>query len=55
VPGIEGLPVYIDGAVMRQPRVVMGGGNRSSKILLEPTELLKLPNVEVADGLAAPR
>lgn len=55
VPGIDGLPVYIDAAVLRQPRVVMGGGNRSSKILLEPAELLKLPNVVVTDGLAAPR
>jgi prolyl-tRNA editing enzyme YbaK/EbsC (Cys-tRNA(Pro) deacylase) len=55
VPGIVGLPIYIDGAVMQQPRVVMGGGNRTSKIVLAPTELLKLPNVRVADGLATPR
>jgi hypothetical protein len=33
----------------------MGGGNRSSKIVLDPTQLLKLPNVEVTDRLAAPR
>ena len=55
VPGIEGLPVYVDRAVMDVPRVVMGGGNRSSKIVLDPAELLKLPGVEVVDGLAAPR
>jgi prolyl-tRNA editing enzyme YbaK/EbsC (Cys-tRNA(Pro) deacylase) len=55
VPGIVGLPVYIDAAVMRQPRVVMGGGNRTSKIVLAPAELLKLPNVQVTDGLAARR
>ena len=52
VPGIEGLPVYVDRAVMEVPRVVMGGGNRSSKIVLDPAELLKLPGVEVVDGLA---
>jgi prolyl-tRNA editing enzyme YbaK/EbsC (Cys-tRNA(Pro) deacylase) len=55
VPGIVGLPIYIDRAVMSQRRVVMGGGNRSSKILLAPTELLKVPNVQVIDGLAADR
>jgi prolyl-tRNA editing enzyme YbaK/EbsC (Cys-tRNA(Pro) deacylase) len=55
VPGIVGVPVYVDRAVMDVPRVVMGGGNRSSKIVLAPAELLKLPGVEVVDGLATPR
>ena len=55
VPGIVGLPVYVDRGVMDVPRVVMGGGNRSSKIVLDPAELLKLPGVEVVDGLATAR
>ncbi len=33
----------------------MGGGNRSSKLLLNPQELLKLPHVEVIEGLAKPK
>jgi prolyl-tRNA editing enzyme YbaK/EbsC (Cys-tRNA(Pro) deacylase) len=53
--GIETMPVYVDSAVLTVPRVVMGGGNRSSKLHLDPHELLKLPNVEVVDGLALPR
>ena len=53
--GIDDLPVYVDSAVMLQPQVVMGGGNRSSKLLLAPRELTKLPNVQVVDGLAHPR
>ena len=53
--GIGDLPVYVDGRVMAQPRVVMGGGNRSSKLLLDPGELTKLPNVVVTDDLARPR
>ncbi len=53
--GIDDLPVYIDAAVMEQAQVVMGGGNRSSKLLLSPAELHKLPNVEVVVGLANPR
>jgi len=55
VPGIQGLPIYVDRAVMNANRVVMGGGNRSSKIVLAPAELLKLPGVEVMDSLAVPR
>lgn len=51
-PGAGDVPIYIDGAVIRQPEIVMGGGNRSSKILLDPAELLKLPNVAVIEGLA---
>ena len=53
--GISDLPIYVDSAVMRQPEVVMGGGNRSSKIRLDPQELLKLPNVAVIEGLAKAR
>jgi prolyl-tRNA editing enzyme YbaK/EbsC (Cys-tRNA(Pro) deacylase) len=53
--GIRDFPIFIDSAVMRQEKVVMGGGNRSSKLVVKPTELLKLPNVEVIDGLARPK
>ena len=53
--GITDAPIYVDSAVMRRPQVVMGGGKRSSKLLLDPRELLKLPNVEVIEGLARPK
>jgi prolyl-tRNA editing enzyme YbaK/EbsC (Cys-tRNA(Pro) deacylase) len=36
-------------------RVVMGGGNRSSKLLLNPNELTKQPRVVVVEGLARPK
>lgn len=52
--GIEGLPVFVDAAVMQQEQVVMGGGNRSSKLLLAPSELLKLPGTQVIESLANP-
>jgi prolyl-tRNA editing enzyme YbaK/EbsC (Cys-tRNA(Pro) deacylase) len=48
------LPIYVDAAVMKQAEVVMGGGNRSSKVLVDAAELTKLPNVRVVDGLAKP-
>jgi len=50
----EAMPIYLDANVMEQPRVIIGGGNRSSKARLDPHELLKLPNAGVAD-IAIPR
>lgn len=52
--GIDDLPILIDAFVMQQPEVVMGGGNRTSKLLINPQELLKLPNVKVIEALAKP-
>jgi len=53
--GISTLSVYVDKAVMEQVQVIMGGGNRSSKLLLDPRELLRVPGVRVVEGLALPR
>ncbi len=50
--GIADLPIYIDSAVMERKEVVMGGGNRTSKVLLDPNELTKLLNITVVEGLA---
>ncbi len=46
------LPVWVDAAVMARPRVVLGGGSRSWKVIAPPTILLALPSVEVVEGLA---
>lgn len=53
--GLPNIPIYIDSAVMDNTEIVLGGGNRSTKILLDPKELLKMPNVEVVESLAIPR
>src|SRR5207244_8953037 len=37
------LPVWVDGAVMTRPRVVLGGGSRSWKVIAPPSILLALP------------
>jgi len=50
--GITDLPVYVDSHVLEQTEVIMGGGNRSTKVILPPHELTKLPNVQVVEGLA---
>jgi prolyl-tRNA editing enzyme YbaK/EbsC (Cys-tRNA(Pro) deacylase) len=47
----EDVPVYIDAAVFALPEVLMGGGNRSSKLALDPGELLKMPQAQRVQGL----
>ncbi len=47
------LPVLVDAAVMQRPRIVLGGGSRSWKVIAPPSILLALPNVEVVEGLAS--
>lgn len=48
------MPVYVDARVMACSEIVMGGGNRTSKVLLRPSELSKLPQVTVVQDLAKP-
>jgi prolyl-tRNA editing enzyme YbaK/EbsC (Cys-tRNA(Pro) deacylase) len=51
----EGLPLWVDAAVLGRERIVLGGGSRSRKLLAPPALLLELPGAEVVDGLASPR
>ncbi len=48
----DDIPVYVDSRVMECDEVIMGGGNRSSKVILHPQELTKLPTVQLIEGLA---
>ena len=48
------LPIYVDARVMERDYVIVGGGNRSTKIRLPPEELRKVPCLEVVD-IAVPR
>lgn len=50
----EGMPLWVDAAVMARPRIVLGGGSRSWKVLAPSSILLTLPGVEIVDGLASP-
>jgi len=49
-----GLPLWVDAAVMRRPRIVLGGGSRSWKVIAPSSILLTLTNVQVVEGLANP-
>lgn len=53
--GLPPIPIYVDLAVMEQPQVIAGGGNRSSKVILAPSQFKKLSGVEIISGLAVPR
>lgn len=53
--GVANMPIYIDSRVMEVEKVVLGGGNRSSKLRIDPAELKKIPTVEVIENLAIPR
>jgi prolyl-tRNA editing enzyme YbaK/EbsC (Cys-tRNA(Pro) deacylase) len=49
------VPLLIDAAVAAQPWVIVGGGNRSSKLKVEPAMLSRLPNSRVVTDLAISR
>jgi prolyl-tRNA editing enzyme YbaK/EbsC (Cys-tRNA(Pro) deacylase) len=46
------LPVWVDARVLTRDRIVLGGGNRSSKLRLAPQELARVDGVEVVEDLA---
>lgn len=48
----ERLPLWIDEQLMMAERVILGGGNRSSKLIIAPQALLRLANASVVPGLA---
>lgn len=45
----DDVPILIDSLVMTKETVIVGGGNRTSKIRLPPSELMKLPGARVAE------
>jgi prolyl-tRNA editing enzyme YbaK/EbsC (Cys-tRNA(Pro) deacylase) len=49
------LPILVDSRVMGADWIVLGGGNRSSKLKLPPMALMKLSGVRVVEGLAVTR
>ena len=51
----DNLPILVDARVMVPPWIVLGGGNRSSKLKLAPDALGSIPSVRVIEGLAIER
>lgn len=50
----EDLALWIDRRVMDAPYVVLGGGNRSTKIKVTPNVFERVPSSSVIEGLAKP-
>lgn len=51
----DDLPVLVDARVMEPDWIILGGGNRSSKLKLAPGGLRALPALRVVEGLAIVR
>ena len=51
----DDLLILVDARVMDPPWIVLGGGNRSSKLKLAPSVIQQLPAVRVIEGLAVAR
>jgi prolyl-tRNA editing enzyme YbaK/EbsC (Cys-tRNA(Pro) deacylase) len=51
----DDLPVLVDARVMAPDWVILGGGNRSSKLRVAPGALASLASVRVVEGLAVER
>ena len=51
----DDLPVLVDARVMEPDWVILGGGNRSSKLRIDPATLGKVPSVQIVMGLAVDR
>ncbi len=49
------LALWIDARVMACDRVIVGGGGRDRKLLVDPQVLVSLPDAEIVDGLAVRR
>ena len=48
------LPIWIDARIMTRAYVILGGGNRVSKLKVGPGLLRALDGIEIVDGLAQP-
>ena len=46
------LPLWVDSRVMQRNSIVLGGGNRSSKIKISPKIFQQTLNTEIVEGLA---
>ncbi|HEU5324941.1 MAG TPA: YbaK/EbsC family protein [Candidatus Limnocylindria bacterium] len=49
------VPILVDARVMAPDWIILGGGNRSSKLRLAPDALRAVPSLRVVEGLAIQR
>ena len=46
------IPIWVDRNVMNMDYIILGGGNRTSKLKVNPAVLSQLEHVEVVEELA---
>jgi prolyl-tRNA editing enzyme YbaK/EbsC (Cys-tRNA(Pro) deacylase) len=51
----ENVPVLVDARVMRPAWIILGGGNRSSKLRIAPDALRSIARLRIVEGLAIER
>lgn len=49
---VDPPPILVDAAVMGVSRVIVGGGSRAMKVVVDPEVFGRTPGVEVIEGLA---
>lgn len=50
----EDLPIYVDHRIMQCEYIILGGGNRESKIKISPTVFDHLPTTTVLENVGRP-
>jgi prolyl-tRNA editing enzyme YbaK/EbsC (Cys-tRNA(Pro) deacylase) len=50
----EDLLVWVDARVMKYERVILGGGTRSQKVIVDPAYFLGVKKAEIVEDLARP-
>ena len=48
------LPIYVDSRIIELPEILVGGGNRSTKIFVNPEVFERMESVLIVEGLAQP-
>ena len=48
----KNLPLWVDSRVIQRKIIVLGGGNRTSKIKISPKIFKFITNTEIVEGLA---
>ena len=55
LPLPDSLPLWVDERVMQAPYIVLGGGDRETKLKISPQLVNLLPNVDIVSGMAKSR
>ena len=46
------IPIYVDSKVIKEEKIVLGGGSRAGKIIVPAHEIEKIQNVRIIENLS---